>query len=274
MKAPEIVTLTPEMAMDLLERNNLNRPLSDQHVARIAKQIIDGKWRFNGDTIKIASTDDVLDGQHRLWAVIEAKHPVDTILVRGLEREAFVTIDTLRKPRSLGDTVALSGQLRHRSVIATALCWLIRWQRKCIPQHREPANRIENSDIEVAFSAHPTIVDAVDRSSKLRSICNPGMLGFFYYVLTNHNEELAERLMHTFADPSGVAVNDPFFMLRAWMLNARGDKHKSNPVETIAVMIKATNAAAEDRKIDRLKWTYQGDRPEPFPVLNARGQAT
>src|SRR5690606_5321337 len=79
--APEKIVLTPDTAVRLLERNTLNRPLSDQHVKRIASQISAGKWRFNGDTIKLSECGDVLDGQHRLWAVIEAKKPVETLIV-------------------------------------------------------------------------------------------------------------------------------------------------------------------------------------------------
>ncbi len=202
----EIVTVTPEVAIDLLERNALNRPLSDQHVARIAGQITAGKWRFNGDTIKIATSEDVLDGQHRLWAVIEAKRPIETIIVRGIDRDAFATIDTLRKPRSLGDTVALAGTLRHRSAVAVALSWLIRWQKGFVVQYREAQNRIENSDIETIFAAHPSITEAVERTMKLRSLCNPGILGFFYYVLASRNAELAERMIHTLSDPAGVGI--------------------------------------------------------------------
>src|SRR5216683_3522813 len=122
-ETPQIVTITPEMAMNLLEHNTLNRPLNDQHVQRISRQIIDGKWRFNGDTIKIADTNDVLDGQHRLWAVIEAKKPIETIIVYGIARDAFATIDTLRKPRSFADVVALNGTARHRNYVASALTW-------------------------------------------------------------------------------------------------------------------------------------------------------
>jgi len=52
-------------------------------VERIAKQIRQGKWKYNGDTIKIAATGDVLDGQHRLWAIIESKTAVETVIVYG-----------------------------------------------------------------------------------------------------------------------------------------------------------------------------------------------
>src|SRR5882724_1512617 len=107
------VLLTPEEAVRMLEYNHLNRPLNDQHVKRIAAQIIDGKWEFNGDTIKFSEDGDILDGQHRLWAVVEAKMAVETVIVRGIQKKAFATIDTLRKPRGGADILALNGATKH-----------------------------------------------------------------------------------------------------------------------------------------------------------------
>src|SRR5215471_7565954 len=97
----DTIILSPERAAELLEHNSYNRPLSQPHVERIARQIRDGKWKFNGDTIKISTNGDVLDGQHRLWAVLEAKKAIETVIVYGIERDAFATIDTIRKHRSM-----------------------------------------------------------------------------------------------------------------------------------------------------------------------------
>lgn len=262
---PEVVTLTPELAVQMLEHNQANRPLSDTHVQRIARQIVTGKWQFNGDTIKIAETGDVLDGQHRLWAVIEAKKSVETIIVRGIEREAFATIDTLRKPRSGADTLALSGATRYRNIMAASLTWLLRWQKGVLEDYRAPQNKIENSDIEEAFAAHPGIARAVERSMVLRRLANIGIMGFLYYALTNRDPALAERMMNTLENPANVSINDPFFRLRAYFT---ADHHRiKDPLETIALAIKAANAAHAKKKIDVLSWRKQGKRAEDFPVL-------
>ena len=62
--------------------------------------------RENGQFDAIVLLDGaILDGQHRLWAVIESKTPVETIIIRGIAREAFATIDTVRAPRSGGDII-------------------------------------------------------------------------------------------------------------------------------------------------------------------------
>ena len=263
--ALQIVTVTPEMAVQILERNELNRPLNDQHVHRIARQITEGKWKFNGDTIKISSDHSVVDGQHRLWAIIEAKQAVDTIIVTGIERDAFATIDTLRKPRSGSDVIALAGTLKYRNMIAAALGWLIRYQRGVLQTYNQPQNKVENSDIEAAFKEHPGIVRAVERCMPLRGLANPGIVAFAYYVALDRNGLLAEKLVDTLIDPAGVSINDPLFRLRSYFTS---DHHKrKEAVMSIALMFKALNAARAGRKVSALSWKNQGRNPEAFPKL-------
>ena len=261
---PEVIELTPEYAMQLLEHNTLNRPLSQQHVNRIANQITTGEWKFNGDTIKVASTGDVLDGQHRLWAVIEAKRSVETIIVYGIERDAFATIDTLRRMRSGADVLALSGAQRYRGHMAMALKWLILWQRGKITEWQNPHNRIENADIERAYADNPAIAEAVKRVMPLQVVARASTLAFLYYVFVNRNEELAERMVKTLENPSGVSMDDPFFRLRAYLTT---EKRTADPLMVMAIAIKAANAAFEGRSLRALSWRRQGQTPEPFPTL-------
>jgi len=264
-RAIETVTLTPEMATALLEHNTLNRPLSDGHVRRIAGQIAADKWKFNGDTIKVSDDGAVLDGQHRLWAVIEAKKPVETIIVRGIARDAFATIDTVRRARSGGDVIALCGTVKNRNHVAMALSWLLRWQRGALDTYTLPQNKIENSDIEAAFAGHPAIVRAVDRMTGLRTLINVATGSFLYYVFTNRNAAIAERFVETLENPAGVGINDPFYRFRVYLAENR--RQRREPLMTIALAFKAANAAKGDRKIQLLSWKSQGASPEAFPTL-------
>jgi hypothetical protein len=261
----EPITITPEMAMQLLEHNTLNRPLSDAHVKHIASQIVDGKWRFNGDTIKISVDDQVLDGQHRLWACIEAKKPIETIIVRGVHRDAFSTIDTIRRHRSAGDTVALMGVTRHRVAIGAALGWLARWQRGYLPNFRQPQNRIENADIEDLLKANHNMAAAVQRAMPLRRICNPSLLAFIFYVASNRNPDLAERFMEAMEDPSKLAMVNPLFQFRAYLTTPTTKAR--DPVQTIALAFKALSAEHQGKLVKMLKWGSQGVNAEPFPTL-------
>lgn len=251
--------------MELLSLNKLNRPLSDSHVRRLVAQIAGGKWKFNADAIRLTEAGDILDGQHRLWAVVEAKTAIETLLVRGIEQDAFETIDTLRKPRSAADVVAINGTTRHRNVIAAALQWLVRWERGVLAAHRRPENRVENADVKAALYAHPGIVHAVEAGMRLRGIANPSILSFLYYVFSQHNAVIADRMMETLRNPVSVPLSDPFFRLRAYFTSDH--LKRKEPEVSIALAIKAANAAYADRKVQALTWRNQGKGAEDFPTL-------
>lgn len=89
-----LVSITPELATQWLENNPLNRDIRDEHVQRLAHDIVVGQWVVNGDTVKRTSTGMLLDGQHRLWAVIEAGKAADMFVIDGIPEDAFHTIDT------------------------------------------------------------------------------------------------------------------------------------------------------------------------------------
>lgn len=261
------VVITPEMAMELLEGNKINRPIDQTTVNRITRQITEGKWRYNGDTIKVTKTLDILDGQHRLWAIIEAKRAVETLVVIGIDREAFETIDTLRKFRTFGDTVALEGQLKYRNYVGQALVWLVRYDRGVLESYKAPVNRIENSDVKEAYRNNPNVVRAVERAMRLRKLVNGSLLGFFYYVVSAQNSALADEMLDILEDPGKTKLTHPFYLLRAYLAS---DQTKKEAVKTIALMIKAANAAFRGAELRTLEWRNQGRSPERFPVLDVR----
>lgn len=266
--ALEVITITPAMAAEMLEKNTYNRPISDQHVDRIARQIKAGKWRFNGDTIKISITEDVMDGQHRLWGCFKADMSIETVIVRGIEKEAFSTIDTIRKSRSGADVIALMGEKRYGRYSAAALAWMLRWQRGVIEKYKVPANKIENSDIEEMFAMHPGIMRAVERCLILKGLGQTAIVIFLYYVIAAKEPELADRMVNTLHDPTGVGMNDPFFRLSSYFRLTGGKSRE--PVMTIALCIKAINAAHAKRPMQGLAWRSQGKSPEPFPKLEVK----
>jgi len=262
----ELMTVTPQRATAWIEGHTDNRPLSDGHVRRIADQIKSGKWKVNADTIKFTDDGQLIDGQHRLWAIIEANIPVDALVATGVDRDAFATIDTLRKVRSGADIIALSGTTRYRNVIASALTWLLRWQSGNIIEYRAPENKIENSDIEAAFRNHPEIVRAVERAMCLRRLANVSIMSMIYYVLAHRNMDVAERMMSTLENPAKVPLSDPFFRLRNFFTS--NHHMRKDPVITIALAIKAANAVGRNKKIESLSWKSHGRSAEPFPTLD------
>lgn len=121
------VTITPDKARALLERNTLNRRANRRNVARYANDMRAGRWRLNGEAVKLSTNGRLLDGQHRLMACIEADTPFDTLLVEGLEPEAQMTMDQGVK-RTIGNQFRLMG-ITHYTTKAAVLRHIWYWRR-------------------------------------------------------------------------------------------------------------------------------------------------
>ena len=89
-----------------------------------------------------------------------------------------------------------------------------------------------------------------------------------FYMVTNQNADLAEKMLTTLENPAGIGVDDPFFRLRCYF--TADHTKRRDPIMTIALCIKACNYSFEGRTIRALTWRYQGTGAEDFPVLKVR----
>lgn len=103
-----LVTITPEMAEEMLKKNIGNRKINQANVNRIAADMATGNYRLNGETIKISPNGEILDGQHRLLAAVKSGMTFKTYIVYNVERESIGTID-MGKGRSVADSLNVMG---------------------------------------------------------------------------------------------------------------------------------------------------------------------
>lgn len=91
-----IVKVTPELAADWLENRNLetNRKLSSTVAARYAKAMAEARWLTTHQGIAFDNDGFLIDGQHRLKAVIIAGIPVELFVAVGFSNETFAVLDS------------------------------------------------------------------------------------------------------------------------------------------------------------------------------------
>lgn len=123
MITQQIETITPAIAAEYLKNNTNNRPLKNQWVTDIANMIRRGQWVLDGNPIRFSEDGVLLDGQHRLQAIIRAGIPVQTLVVRGLPKESFKNIDTGRG-RSGGDILSIDGCANATAASSSILGYL------------------------------------------------------------------------------------------------------------------------------------------------------
>ncbi|KEY91494.1 hypothetical protein CF67_15005 (plasmid) [Candidatus Photodesmus blepharus] len=89
----------------LLEINTDNIPPVVNKINLYADHMINGRWMYNGDTIRVSKDGLLIDGQNRLLAAKKAKVNLTCDLLVGLDEAVFNTIDQGRV-RQKGHLVA------------------------------------------------------------------------------------------------------------------------------------------------------------------------
>jgi hypothetical protein len=68
----QIIDVDPATAESWLAKNPNNRNLRVPVVQSYARDMVSGNWMLNGETIKFDQSGKLIDGQHRLSAVVTA----------------------------------------------------------------------------------------------------------------------------------------------------------------------------------------------------------
>lgn len=258
--------VTPELAKQWLERNAHNRPLSDALVITYAVDMLDGRWQYNGDAIRFDTDGNLIDGQHRLKACLEAGVTFETDVIFGLAPEAIRTID-IGKARTAGHIAHLEGVQNAATCCAVATL-IVLHQKYGIQCLNDPRCQPTKPQVVEASRNLPGIEAAVTKARLLgRKIAAPRIIGFCYWVFAQQNRELAERFFDELAHGLNLSPDNPVYHLRERLLANRRAKAKLPQLEIVALFFKAWIAYRDNRPLRRLFWKTDGPAPEKFPDI-------
>ena len=97
-----IETIDPKRAKEYLKSNTENRRVRQAWVERLAGMITRGEWFLTHQGIAFSHDGRLIDGQHRLLAIVEANKPAQMMVARDIEEKAYRHIDG-GAPRSVAD---------------------------------------------------------------------------------------------------------------------------------------------------------------------------
>ncbi len=115
----EVIAVTPDMASQWLEQNKHNRRMSIRTVRRYAHDMLNKQWQITGDAIRFDEDRNLIDGQHRLKACVQANVPFETVVIYSLPSSVQNVLDS-GKSRSASDVLQLNGVANSVSAAATA----------------------------------------------------------------------------------------------------------------------------------------------------------
>lgn len=112
-----IELITPEAAKAYLQNNMINRNINEKRVAAYADDMKKGEWQLNGEAIRFNENGELIDGQHRLSAIVKANIPVQMVVMYEIDNS--VSIYDRGRIRSVTDSLLIDGMDRR---IATTTC--------------------------------------------------------------------------------------------------------------------------------------------------------
>lgn len=218
------VDIDPIKALELLEGNTHNRHLSKSRVADLAAQMRNGKWLCNGDTIRVSKTGRLLDGQHRLSAIVNSDTTQKMLLVTGLPDEVFTTIDVGATRRSV-DFLQIDGFSNSNALGATALA-MICYERSGNPFNTKPNGvRVTKTDIVEYCHTHPEIVENTNfiaNRRKLNKVFSGSALAMALNVFSQQNRKKAFEFLeelesgyYSYSDSPVAALRDRLMLAKA-----------------------------------------------------------
>lgn len=191
----KIRRVTPELAAEWLEKNTRNRPVRRPYVRELVRELEEGRWKVTHQGVAFSAKGDLLDGQHRLHAIVESGVTAEMPVATNVPEEAWDGIDQHLK-RTGAQILAMHGVSKD----APRLAAMARTILACV--HEQP--RVSNTAVAEYVVAHQRELEPFLPVARQFT---PAVAAAFAWCLTLGWKEVrhaAERLVSTiWEEPQG-----------------------------------------------------------------------
>lgn len=260
--------ITPRKAEEYLKANtdNFRKTIDRARVAVYAKDMANGKWENNGETIKFNGKGVLMDGQHRLKAIVRSQTTITCAVARGV-RSTVLNIDR-GKPRSIGQYLTHQGY-KNTTTLAAASRYIMRYQAGAWAIQTSP----RFSDTEIVTFVEENIERiqmAISAANKAKGYVPTSQLSAILFVACEGADPMDTDIGQYFITRlvSGVGLTETDALLH--LRNILSNKNTTTSLSTEArrmILTKAWNmtvkgeaCSARDLKF-RMSGPNQTERP-------------
>jgi hypothetical protein len=261
------VRMTPSVARKLLSNTQQNRSVKKKNISKLVDNINRGLWDSeNGQTIKIDQSGKLIDGQHRLYAIVESKKTVDAYVAFNCSSKAMNNVDTGAN-RTLNDILKLNGLkyytlvggiIQSESVIKRGISTSLASKHTEINSYQHILNIAEENKEYLNF-----VCSKAAALTKKYPLFKVGFYTKYFNILFKIDKTICNTFLDELSAPSTNIV--PIQVLKKVLLEDLSKSvKKMTSSEKEALFIKTWNNYVEgvDNKI--LKWS---PTQESFPKL-------
>lgn len=255
--------VTPAIAVDWLETNTSNRRLNAYRVLRWTGAIERGEWKVNTDAIGFDSDGVLVNGQHRLRAVINAGIAVEMLVVRGLEPAVMKTLD-IGNHRANGQLLEMLGHKRGGQLAAAASLHMRYESGEIVTADGSLTNNnkvgFTPEQLHAWAVKHPTVeTDVLKLMATVRkySYLSPTVGAAAYVLFDAVDNDQTEVFFEKLWEGADLAQANPILTLRRKLgleygRTRDGGRSAVSPEEWLVYTIKAWNAWRAGDDLSRL----------------------
>lgn len=259
-----VIDVDAATAERILSGNLANRKVKENHLKGLSTDWALNNYKFNGAPILIAEDGTLLDGQHRLLAVIRSGVTVPMLVIRGFRNETQTTVDTGVK-RNVADILQLRGEKNSTSLASItrlAMAWTYNGPARLLDKTFTTNQCIDfidqNPDLRLAASKCKTIADRYHLSRSFTA--------FAWWVLNRispeDNAEFWSLLLGSPQPPHPVAALQSALLKD--LANRRSGRRRL-PVHQLAMLFKTWNLYMTGGTCALMTFKVGGAKPERFP---------
>lgn len=264
----ERVMVTPAIAMKWLQENpRPNRIITQAKVNQYAREMITGRWRYNAEPIRFNPGEELLDGQHRLWAIVESEVTLPMMVVRNLPDDTIFITDT-GKSRTVSQFLSIKGE-KDTSILAAAVTAHHRWLCTSTYNILSPNMLPTIQDLLTVFDDHGNELKKYlkeVRPLRSRRLGSPGLWASIVLNLDHINHDDCTDYFRKFLTLEMLEENHPVMKLRRRIEMARSPRGGMSQVDMAPLILKAWNLYRKGETITQLAYRAGGATPEVYPV--------
>lgn len=255
----QVVFVTPEKAKLWLVHNTHNRPLSIATVDKYAVQMRSGLWELNGEPIIFAGDGSLMSGQHRLHACIKADTGFQSIVITGIDRSTFATLDTHRR-RTAGDVLTM-----EKAKNPTRLAAATRAYFRMLTNVNQSRQLTHQQYIEF-IQAHPSLSYWCSFANTANKLVPGYTFGVIAAVEDVYGRDMAKDFYDRFVLGVNLKPTDPEYLLRQ-RFASRTTGARIQSELGLGLTIKAANLRLAGKTVKNLRYSLD----EQFPQLLGLG---
>ena len=250
----EVVTVSPKLAGEWLAANKKNRNIAQNTVDLYARDMSAGEWHFTGEPVKFDASGNLIDGQHRLMAVLRSGKTISFLVVRGLNSDAQALMDSGKK-RSAADMLQLHGYANTTLLASTARFGVI-----IESGLRVAGQSVSKSEIAAYIDANLDLVDAVSHANSAIKYLpfSPTALAYSWLLLSRVDSMAAAAFFDSLANNATKGKGDPRNTLLRRMNSAKRTDERLRPDDQVQFIVRAWNAHRKGADLHILKVRADG----------------